>query len=326
MKTYTSHRRGDATKLLVVGKETRVSMLGRIGEELLEEDVLVVNESGTVPASLRLKLARTGEALEIRLAVREGANEWLVVSFGSGDWRRPTEERGAPPALYPDGLLVGNGLTAKITALDPRHPRLVHLRLEGDLYRSGTPVQYSYHRDPLTLWDTQTPLAGAPWSVEAPSALFPLTFTRLLALKKKFRIVPLLHGAGLSSTGDAALDALFPLPEPYKIPASTIDAVRNAKGRVIAWGTSAARALESYAETGMPEGTTALKLGAQRPARLVHGIITGFHEPGTSHYALEEAFVPRTKLEAAFRAGIESGLLGHEYGDLALVWRDAGAV
>lgn len=328
---YTSRRRGDATRLLAIGEEIRISTLGEIESLLRAGDLLVVNESGTMPASLPVVLERTGASFEVRLAVREGdSSRWLAVAFGSGTWRDRTEDRGAPPALHAGDLLrIGPELRAFVRRLDGRHGRLVHLRFEGDLsalYRVGRPVQYSYHRDSLTLWDSQTPVAAACWSVEAPSSLFPLTASRLVALKRRHRVVSLMHGAGLSSTGDIALDALLPLPEPYRIPDSTLEAVRETKrqgGRVVAWGTSVARALESVAAGEPPSGIATLKLGRGRPLLIVDGLVTGFHEPGTSHYGLEEAFVAPAKLERAFRAGRGAGLLGHEYGDLALLWKES---
>jgi S-adenosylmethionine:tRNA ribosyltransferase-isomerase len=230
-----------------------------------------------------------------------------------------------PPVLRSsDVLTLSQELQARVESVDTRHPRLVHLRFQGNLaeiFRVGSPVQYSYHRDPLTLWDAQTPLASLPWSVEAPSALFPLTMERLLELRRLCRVATLVHGAGLSSTGDPALDALLPLPEPYHVPPETLEAVAKAKqngGRVLAWGTTVARALES----GGTDGVANLQLGRGRAARVVDGLVTGFHEPGTSHYALEEAFVSKARLESAFRAGREAGLLGHEYGDLVLLWKE----
>jgi len=324
MKSYGSARRGDRTRLLLVGAAARVGTVLDITEQLRGNDLVVVNESGTVPASLRGTLERTGEFLELRLAVREGESRWLAVAFGAGSWREATEERGAAPSLRSGDVLRTGGCRAHVETLDARHPRLAHVRLEGDLYRYAAPVQYSYHRNPLALWDAQTLVAGEPWSVEAPSALFPLTFERLLALRRRCRVEPILHGAGLSSTGEVGLDALLPLPEPYRVPARTWEAVLFAKrngGRILAWGTTVARALESAYESGELQGLARLRLGAGRPPRVVDGVVTGIHDVGTSHYALEEAFVPREWLERAYGVAREAKLLGHEYGDLALLWK-----
>jgi len=58
------------------------------------------------------------------------------------------------------------------------------------------------------------------------------------------------HAAGISSTGDAELDALLPFDEPYRIPESTallIEAAQARGARIIAVGTSVVRALEHAA-------------------------------------------------------------------------------
>ena len=54
---------------------------------------------------------------------------------------------------------------------------------------------------------------------EMPSAGRPLSWEILLALRRKgVGWGALTHAAGLSATGDAAIDAALPLPERYEIP------------------------------------------------------------------------------------------------------------
>jgi S-adenosylmethionine:tRNA ribosyltransferase-isomerase len=135
------------------------------------------------------------------------------------------------------------------------------------------------------------------------------------------KVVALTHAAGLSATGDPAIDAALPLPERYDIPAATIDAVRQAT-RVVAIGTSVVRALESAARGGFPagEGITDLKIGPETRRRVVDAILTGTHEIETSHFDLLRAFASRPALEQALADSEEAGLLGHELGDLWLIW------
>ena len=103
----------------------------------------------------------------------------------------------------------------------------------------------------------------------------------------------LTHAAGISSTGDAELDRLLPLDEPYDIPASTarlIEACRDRGGRVIAIGTTVVRALEHAARADGSvrpgAGTATQRIGPASPLRCVDAIVSGTHEPGTSHYDL----------------------------------------
>jgi len=297
-------------------------------------DLLVLNDSATLPASVSATTPRGGR-LEVRLAEAPRDGEGAAVLFGEGGWRQATERR-PPPPMLPVGtpLRLGRGLDAEITSISPLSPRLVNLRfaprgtgLASALYRLGRPIQYSYLSRDLALAEVQTPYAGRPWSVEPPSAGFPLTLDVLGSLRRRgVALAWLTHGAGLSSTGDAALDAALPLPERFDLPAGTVEAIGDARargGRVVAAGTTVVRALEgAFALRGRleaGEGTTSLVIGPSFVRRVVDGILTGVHEPGTSHHALLQAFAPEPLLARALSHAEEEGYLLHEFGDSCLV-------
>ena len=140
----------------------------------------------------------------------------------------------------------------------------------------------------------------------------------------------LTHAAGLSSTGDAALDQRLPFEEPYRLPAATVAAIAAARasaGRVIAIGTTVTRALEHAATVRWPltsgDGIADQRIGPETALRVVDAIVSGTHEPGTSHHALLGAFVPAATL-ARIDAALESGgYRTHEFGDSVLIehWR-----
>src|SRR5205823_1185745 len=113
-------------------------------------------------------------------------------------------------------------LAERLLVIDPRAATVADRR-GGDLallVRTRSPVQYAYHRAPLPLWSVQNGYAIRPWAAEQPSAGRPLRFELLLALRARgVEIATLTHAAGLSSTGDVAIDAALPLPERYEIPA-----------------------------------------------------------------------------------------------------------
>jgi S-adenosylmethionine:tRNA ribosyltransferase-isomerase len=159
-----------------------------------------------------------------------------------------------------------------------------------------------------------------------PSAGRPLSWHILAALRQRgVELAWLTHAAGLSATGDAALDAALPLPEIYDVPRATAVAVHRARAegrRVIAVGTTVVRALEGAARAGQwagGTGTTDLVLDERSLLRLVDGIITGIHAPGESHYKLLGAFAPATLLAATWRHAHARGYLPHELGDLCLI-------
>jgi len=91
---------------------------------------------------------------------------------------------------------------------------------------------------------------------------------------------------------------------------------------VIALGTTVTRALE-HAASGGPlragAGVADQRLGPHTRLRVVDAIISGTHEPGTSHYELLRAFASDDVLR---RAGAElerAGYLTHEFGDTVLI-------
>ncbi len=333
MTPATTPRARTATRLLAWSGDARAEArpFAALGELLRPGDLVVVNDGGTLPASLT-GTDPTGAAVEARLLSAPDAEGLAnAVLFGAGDWRTKTEERPAPPRVAPGTVLTfASTLRAEVVALLD-HPRLVRLRFLGEraevvaeLYRAGRPIQYAYLAAPLALWDVQNVYAGPPVAAELPSAGHAITFALLGELAARgIRVVALTHAAGISSTGDAVLDARLPLPEQYAIPAATLEAVRETRargGRVVAIGTSVVRALESVAAAGAPlEGITSLRIDRAHRLALVDAIVTGVHAPGESHYDLLEAFVPRAELDRAFARAGELGLLTHEFGDAMLL-------
>ncbi len=338
--------RGDPAAGRYVRVDARAhAIVLRPGSEFAAEfasgDLLVVNDAATLPASLA---ARTegGEAFELRLAGmgERNAGTWWAVAFGAGSWRMRTEDRPQPPALGSGArLLLDGGLVARVTAVAPATPRLLEIQFDradealwAALYRAGRPVQYSHLAVDLELWDVQTRFAARPWAVEPPSAGFALDMATLLDLGRRgVAVARVTHAAGLSSTGDPALDRRLPLPERFEVPWATVRAVACAHrrgGRVIAVGTTVARALEGNAALHGGRlraacGTTDHRLGPGVPRRVVDGLWSGLHAPGTSHFALAENVAARPLLERALAAAEAAGFVGEEFGDgmLLLAYR-----
>ena len=135
------------------------------------------------------------------------------------------------------------------------------------------------------------------------------------------------HAAGISSTGDEELDRLLPFDEPYRIPEITALAIQQARergGRIIAVGTTVVRALEHAATPDgvrPGEGVATQLIGPSSRLRVVDAILSGTHEPGTSHYELLRAFVDDMTLERASKELDENDYLTHEFGDSVLIER-----
>jgi S-adenosylmethionine:tRNA ribosyltransferase-isomerase len=329
-------------RLLVVDREGRISHRPRrqLVDVLGSGDLLVANDAATLPASLAGRHVASGAAIEVRLAGRaslasDDVSHFLAVVFGAGDFRTRTEERAAAPPLAVGDTLALGALTATVTRVVVP-ARLVELRFAGSadairagIARHGRPVQYAHLAAPLALWDVWTAIAARPVAFEAPSAGFVLDWRVLDRLAERgVAFATLTHAAGLSSTGDASLDARLPFDEPYEIPAATIAALRAARergGRVVALGTTVARALEhAAARSGgltAGAGVATNRLGRATPLRVVDALLSGTHEPGTSHHELLRAFVPGetlARIDVALEAG---GYRTHEFGDSVLIER-----
>lgn len=325
-----------AVRLLVLDPDEGVRRTCSFSElpALLDPgDLLVLNDAATLPASLRAQLGPV--PLELRLASASPRGYWAVL-FGPGSWRQRTEDRPPPPLVRAGTVLRLATMEAEVLAVDPRSPRLVELRfsLEGGawwkaLYAEGRPIQYAYHRDPLALWSVQNSYGARPVAFEMPSAGRAFTLATFLALRRRgIELAWLTHAAGLSSTGDPALDRRLPLPEQFEIPAATSSKVARARARgkrVLAVGTSVVRALESSARLGRAAGITELRLGPADRRTVVTDLLTGMHVPGESHYELLHTFAAPERLALANVRAAQEGLLSHEFGDLTLILRKSAA-
>lgn len=333
-----------AARLVVIGDGApAVTAFADLPRLLRAGDLVVVNDAATLPASLRGRTAG-GEALELRLSGAPDGATLRGVLLGAGDHRTRTEDRPPPPELrLGERVVFGEGAAVLPATVASCRGRLVELRVQPDalptaaagddlgddllwqaLYRIGAPVQYAHRREPLPLWAVQTAYAARPWAAEMPSAGRPLTWEILLGLRRAgVELATLTHAAGLSATGEPALDAALPWPERYELPARTaaaLDTARARGGRVIAVGTTVVRALEaSGGRAGA--GLATLRLDAATIPRLVDGVVSGLHLPGESHFELLTAFTPRPPLLGGLELAAAHGLSSHELGDACLILR-----
>ncbi|MGF1664419.1 MAG: S-adenosylmethionine:tRNA ribosyltransferase-isomerase [Kineosporiaceae bacterium] len=325
--------RRDGVRLLVA-RPGRVShrRFRDLAEHLEPGDVLVVNTSATLPAAV--------DAVRSAPAGRGPAERPVVVHVGGelddGRWvveaRRPDgtgPERDVVPGevlrlaggarltvedSYPHGGRPGSRLWAALPAVEVERAAYVG--------RHGRPVSYGYlgDRQPLTAYATL--FSREPGSAEMPSAARPFTADVLVDVVARGVVVaPVVLHCGLSSP-DAGEP---PAPERLAVPAGTARLVNDAVAggrRVVAVGTTAVRALESAAgpdgRVAPAAGWTDLVVDRTRPARVVSGLVTGWHAPRASHLSLLEAVAGPDLVRAAYEAALARGYLWHEFGDSCL--------
>ncbi len=327
-------------KLLVAGARGELRHLPRRAfvELLRRGDLVVANDAATLPASLTGRHLASGASIEVRLAGARSLRveedpRFVAIVFGAGDFHTRTEDRARPPPLASgDRLELGQATATVEKLLD--HPRLVELRFEGSsetvwaaIAHHGRPIQYAHVPASLALWDVWTPIAAAPVAFEPPSAGFTLDWGSLAAMRERGAgFATLTLAAGISSTGDAALDTRLPFDEPYRIHEATVRAIQRTKsrgGRVIAIGTTVVRALESAVASGRRlragDGLATLRLGAGTRLHIVDAILSGTHAPRTSHYEMLRAFADDARLQGMSAELERCGYRTHEFGDSVLL-------
>jgi S-adenosylmethionine:tRNA ribosyltransferase-isomerase len=196
------------------------------------------------------------------------------------------------------------------------------------LLRYGRPVRYSYVPRDWPLAYYQTVFAREPGSAEMPSASRPFTPAVVTELAARgVLIAPLTLHTGVSSLeGDEE-----PYPEPFDVPPATarlVNHVRADGGRVIAAGTTVVRALETAALQADPAGPGRVMAAAgwtshvvtpETGLRVVDGLLTGLHEPRSSHLRMLAAFSGPGLLGRCYRAAVDARYLWHEFGDVHLL-------
>lgn len=303
-------------------------------------DVLVINTSGTMNAAVPAT-RENGATLTLHLSTHLPADLWTA-ELRSSDVTKPLLD-GKPG----ETLQLPGGGTATIhtpylsrNRLDRRMNRLwistlnLPTRLNDYLDQHGAPIRYGYVARGWPSDYYQTVYATEKGSAEMPSAgraFTPELITRLVA--GGVQVAPLVLHTGVASLEDDEP----PYEEFYRVPPATARAVNAAHAagrRVVAVGTTAVRALETVTDgegvSHPGEGWTDLFITPERGLKSVDAMLTGLHEPRSTHLAMLQALIEcgspcpllasgNDHLATAYAEAIEEGYLWHEFGDLHLI-------
>jgi S-adenosylmethionine:tRNA ribosyltransferase-isomerase len=310
---------------------------------LLPGDLVVVNNTATLPAAVTLPAVAGAASMTVHFSTAMAAGDWLVeLRSGSGATSAPFRGGAAGDRLdLPGGAVL---------TLDRRFSRrLWRGRLSTAvipyLLRHGQPIRYSYVPAAWPISTYQTIFATWPGSAEMPSASRPFTpeiVTRLVS--RGIAIAPVTLHTGVSSL-EGGED---PYPESFDVPAATarlVNLTRQAGGRVIAAGTTVVRALETAAlpaasgrclsgpyqdgscyggpsagsTVGAAAGWTSHVVTRDSGVAVVDGLLTGLHEPQSTHLWMLAAFTTEEMLRRCYQAAAENGYRWHEFGDVHLL-------
>ncbi|MGQ0847728.1 MAG: S-adenosylmethionine:tRNA ribosyltransferase-isomerase, partial [Actinomycetota bacterium] len=285
-------------------------------------DLLVVNNSATRPAEVP---AEAGLVVHISTELSPG-RLLVEVRHDQGVSSRPLESD--PPdtvRLHGGGSLL---LDAPLNAAEGRRrlwraEAFLPTDLDSYLEVNGRPIRYRYVTEPWPLSFYQTIFARATGSAEMPSAGRPFTHgvVRTLASVGVGVVALTLH-TGVSSLESGEV----PYPEWFAVPAGTAQAVSRTRangGRVVAVGTTVVRALETAVDrkgnSRSVAGWTDLVVSPATGVRVVDGLITGWHEPRSTHLELLAAIGGEGLVANSYREALSSGYLWHEFGDSHLI-------
>lgn len=284
-------------------------------------DLLVVNDSATVPASVPAH-GDPGD-FRVNVSTRFGPRLWL------------TEPRWGPDRPGPLPLEAGDRFKTcagdvLVVAPYPGAERLwfVEGDLEVAMARCGEPIRYGYVSSAQPLDAYQSIFARVPGSAEMPSAARPFTrevVDALLAARVHFATVRLHTGvSSLEVSTDDVEDHPIP-PEPFRVSREAAESVNDARrngDRVIAVGTTVVRALESAWRNGRVEpakGFTRVVVHPERGVHAVDGLLTGLHDPGASHLAMLYAVAGKDLVREGYEQAVRERYRWHEFGDSHLL-------
>lgn len=293
-----------------------------IAASLKPGDLIVFNDSATIPASVAVdddtivnfSTSQAGGYLVVEVRAREGHGTKRRHRVSGGHIDMPGGAHIDLLAPYPSDsasrrlwLAVGHFTGS----------------FENYLAEFGEPIRYPHIDDEYSLDSYQTVFAAVPGSAEMPSAGRPFS-TRVISELVKSGIS--LTGITLH-TGVSSLElGENPYPEEMEISTVAANAINHAKsngGRLIAVGTTVVRALESGAD---PNGTvhakkawTDLVIEPDYEPRVIDGMITGWHEPQSTHLDLLTAVGGVALVTEAYQSALDNGYLWHEFGDSLLL-------
>lgn len=289
-------------------------------------DVLVRNETRVIPARLLGEKA-TGGQVEV-LLVRRIEREDCV-------WRCMT--RSSKPVRSGMTLSFPGGISGVVQDEEADGCRIIRFECEGEflaaLDRFGRMPLPPYIRREADRSDHeryQTIFGREPGAVAAPTAglhFDEATFARLAA--QHIEVCGLTLHVGLGTFLPVRSENLAEHRmhgELYQIPAGTARTVNRARHegrRVIALGTTSTRALEDAVDENgrlcAGRGLSELFIRPGFQFRIVDGLITNFHLPGSTLLMLVSAFAGRDKILNAYRQAVQREYRFFSYGDCMLI-------
>lgn len=319
---YLGKKRSDVN-LLSINPSSGTYSIGRFSDiaGLLQEgDLLVFNNSRIIRSSLK------GFARDHDRPVR--------VNFGYCEDGTIAEIRDRLHEYHGgDKIMFADGSFVTLEQRYERYGRYWHVSISDTesfkklMKGSGDFIIYGENSPSYPESVYSSKLATVEGSVEYPCALRPFTGDVLGLLGRRgVQLAPLTIHCNLGSL-DASefFHQKSLLPEFYHLPVRTAEMISKARdngGRIIAVGTGAARALTTVYRNNAfrpGKGFTSIFID-QNTVTGLDGIVTGMHDPTTSHILLLSAFADIALIRSSYEASSDHGFRWHEFGDSCIIF------
>lgn len=317
----------ESARLLIYRRDSRSiveATFSDITKFLRNDDLLVFNKTRVRKSRLIGNIIGSQGRAELLLINKCGDDTWVALA-------RPMRR------LKPGKEILFGSLQATVLERLSEQELLISLRcldpkmdLMGAIEEQALIPIPNYIRggisDQQDLIDYQTSFAEEEGSIAAPTAALHFSPSLLENIKDfgcQIEFVTLHVGVAsfraLWSPDEQYSQVSMPAAEEFNVDIALIAKLTQAKKmgrRIIAVGTTTVRALESSV-SATESGWQATELFI-RPGynfKLIDGLVTNFHQPGTTHMFLVEAILGRAGISSCYNYALKNDFRFLSYGD-----------
>ncbi|MCX6641085.1 MAG: tRNA preQ1(34) S-adenosylmethionine ribosyltransferase-isomerase QueA [bacterium] len=288
-------------------------------------DALVINETKVFPARLHGQKDRSDANIEVFLLRELNKSLWEVLV-------KPARKVRAGNTIW-----FGDDVICEVIDTTESGGRVVRFACNGDFHQAvenhGDIPLPPYIKRPTLPEDKeryQTVYARSYGAVAAPTAGLHFTHELLAQIRARgVEIIPILLHVGLGTFRPVRVDDVSRHrmdAEYYEVnetSAAAINRVIANGGRIFAVGTTTTRALETAANFNggvrAEKGWTEKFIYPPYHFKVVSGLITNFHLPGSTLLMMVSAFADLETIQKAYRHAIRRNYRFYSYGDAMLI-------
>jgi len=324
---YPAEKR-DESRLMVLHRNSEKiehRIFRDIKEYLQDGDCLVVNHTKVFPARLFGIKEKTEAKVEI----------FLLRELENGLWEVLVKP--ARKVRIGNRLHITEDLYCDVIDNTVSGGRVVRFNYNGNFFsiveklgQAPLPPYIKREPEPIDKERYQTVYAEVRGAVAAPTA--GLHFTRELLdeiQQMGVKVVPIVLHVGLGSFRPVQVEDLSrhkmdsEYYEIYEDSARAINETKENGGRVIAVGTTVVRALETAVTSNhsvkAEKGWTDKFIYPPYEFKIIDGLVTNFHLPGSTLLMLVSAFAGHEFIMKAYRKAIRERYRFYSYGDAMLI-------